>query len=1054
MNRRLNIVDSKPQWRSIEERAGEHDEQLAETESPNGARAWEQTEGLSRRGFMGAAGTTLAATSALLTGCIRKPVENIVPLADRPEDRIPGAPLYYNTAARIGGTVMGLRVTSQDGRPTKVDGNPDHPANDGGANAFAQASIMELYDPDRLHAPTKGGAEGTWEEFQTWAKTAFGSGKKVAVLVEENQSPSLGKALEALGARVFVHDMGRANNAIAGAALSGMAGWRAWLDLSKAAVIASFDSDFLGVEGDVVRNTKNYARSRKVVGDKADLSRLYMVEPNFTNTGANADNRLRLKPSQVGPFLAAVAKKVFAGGVATPKGADVSGLKADDAGQAAFADALAKDLVKNRGRGAVLVGESQPAWVHALGNMLNGALGNVGATVHWIPSPATTDTAEGVDALAAAIKGRQVDSLLILGGNPALTAPAGLGFGELIGTVANSAHLTLRADETSAHTTWTLPVSHFLESWGDHVASDGTYAIQQPLIAPLFGTWSPLQLVHFLAEGKVVSGNELVKASAKARGTKGEAFDKAWNRWLHDGHSGAPERFDAPLAQGAPAPADVAEADGVEPTEGATGDGSSEDGAAMAEAVVAPTPAKPTARWDWSKFGAAASKAKAGSGFEVAFALCPKLFDGRFANLAWLQELPDPVTKLSWDNALLLSPATASAKGLKRGDIVSVTVEGRSVDAGVFVLPGVADDTGIFTVGHGRGKVGGRFAAADWNDYTVPAGGFNAYAIKGADWFASAEVSGAKGEYHFVTTQEHGRLDPTVETPFGAVHYDRRPLVHEATVEEFAAEPTFAQEKPLFPLESLFEPPVSYEHGHQWGMTIDLTTCVGCNACTIACQAENNIQVAGKDRVAVGRELHWIRLDRYFTGEDENNPEAVFQPIGCQHCETAPCETVCPVGATSHSPDGLNDMAYNRCIGTRYCANNCPFKVRRFNFFNFSRENHEANTLLQMQQNQNVTVRFRGVIEKCTYCTQRVQKAKIAAKRSSPDGKIADGAIVPACAETCPADAITFGDINDPNTAVSKMKASPRNYALLQDLNIHPRTTFLAKLRNPNPELA
>ncbi|MCO4771359.1 MAG: 4Fe-4S dicluster domain-containing protein, partial [Deltaproteobacteria bacterium] len=473
-----------------------------------------------------------------------------------------------------------------------------------------------------------------------------------------------------------------------------------------------------------------------------------------------------------------------------------------------------------------------------------------------------------------------------------------------------------------------------------------------------------------------------------------------------------------------------------------------------AEAAEPVAPRPPVGTWSWAGLAKAASAGAAANGeMEIVFNLDSKLYDGRYANLGWLQELPDPLSKLSWDNAALLSPTTASKLDVTRGDMVTLTVDGRSMDVGVFVLPGVADDVVSLSVGHGRGEAGGKFANADINNYTVPAGGFNAYAVKGAAWFAPVTVKKTTGSYFFVTTQEHGRLDPKVETPFGVVKYERRPHVMEGTTEAYNAKPDFAQIKPLFPLKSLYEEP-NERGGQQWGMTIDLNTCTGCNACTVACNAENNIQVAGKDRVAVGRELHWIRIDRYFTGDDENEPESVFQPIACQHCETAPCETVCPVGATSHSPDGLNDMAYNRCIGTRYCANNCPFKVRRFNFFNFAKENHEANELLEMQQNPNVTVRFRGVIEKCTYCTQRISVAKSMAKVNHKDGRVPDGAIVPACAETCPADAIVFGDINDPDSAVSKLKATPRNYAMLQDLNIHARTTFLAKIRNPNPELA
>ncbi|MCO4772781.1 MAG: TAT-variant-translocated molybdopterin oxidoreductase, partial [Deltaproteobacteria bacterium] len=565
----LNNPPAKTQWRSLEERAGKPDTEIAELESPNGAREWEQTEGISRRGFMGVA-STLAASSALLAGCIRKPTEYIVPLSVRPEDRIPGAPLYYNTVARIGGSVMGMRVTSMDGRPTKVDGNPNHPASLGGANTFAQASIMELYEGERARTPSKAGAEATWDDFTGWASGAFkpGSGKGMALLVEENCSPTTAGLLEKFvaaypGARVFVHDPSRPSNAIEGAAQVGLAGWRSWNDLGAAKVIAAFDSDFLGVDGDVVRNTKGWARSRAISGNTADISRLYVVEPSFTNTGANADNRLRLKASAVGGFLAAVAKKVFASGVSAPAGASaaIGALKGDAGGKDAWVDALAKDLVANRGAGVVMVGSGQPGWVHGVANLLNAALGNVGKTTFWGPSNATTDATPGLDELAAAVKGRSVNTLVMLGGNPVLTAAADLGFGELLGSVENSVHLSRTVNETSAKAGWHLPESHWLESWGDATAFDGTYALQQPLIAPLFGTWSANELLARLLDGKGASGYDLVRETAKAMA--GGDFDTTWGRWLHDGVGKRAEAAAAPLAAGSVPDVDEA----AEPTE-------------------------------------------------------------------------------------------------------------------------------------------------------------------------------------------------------------------------------------------------------------------------------------------------------------------------------------------------------------------------------------------------------------------------------------------------------------------------------------------------------
>ena len=1041
---RLKIANQKREWRSLDELAGQPDQEIAVLESPQGAKEWEQTEGLSRRGFMGAAGTTVAASAALLSGCIRKEAEFIVPLSERPEDRVPGTPLEYNTVASLGGTVLGLRVSSMDGRPTKVEGNPNHPNSNGAASVFAQASIMGLYDPDRTHVPHKGAEPATWADVDAWAKGAIsGDGDGTAILLDDSNSPTVARLLGELlkkhsRLRVFRHDA-VGGNARAGAALVGLTGHTQAFSLENAKVILSADADFLGTDGDVVRNNRGYARSRAVTETKADISRLYAVEPGFSNTGAMADNRLRLRGSAIGGFLAAVATKVFGALGSTPAGSkDVMvALKADASGNEAWVDAVAKDLVANQGKSAVLVGSGQPAWVHGLGMLMNAALGNTGKTVKLVASDVLPGL-PGLDELVAVIKARGVKTLVMLGGNPALTAPAELDFKALMGSVATTVHLSDRLDETSRRATMHVPVSHYLESWGDHVASDGTMGIQQPLIAPLFGTISAPQLLGRLL-GSELSGFQLVQETTKGL-AGGTAFGTAWRRWLHEGVVYGPAEGVVPLAAGSVAPvAAPAAAIEDESAEGEPVEGDVDGGEAPAE-EVAPVA---VATWDFSKLAAAARAAgAAGSGLEISFQLDPRVYDGRFANVAWLQELPCPVSKLSWDNAALVSPATAGKLSIERGDLVDLTVDGRTVRAATFLVPGITDDVVVLTLGHGRGEVGGRFCG----------GGFNAWPAKGASWFAAVEVKKTGENHKLVTTQEHGRLDPKLNTPVGVYQPKRRPMVMETTATEYDAKPHFARHEPLFALKSMWEQP-NVTGGHQWGMVIDLNNCTGCNACTVACNAENNVLVVGKDRVAKGREMHWLRLDRYFTGA-EDNPEVVFQPIGCAQCETAPCEQVCPVGATSHSPEGLNDMAYNRCIGTRYCANNCPFKVRRFNYFNFANENHDANELLRMQMNPNVTVRFRGVIEKCTYCVQRISAAKVAAKRSTNDGIVTDGTITPACAQTCPAEAITFGDINDPNSMVSKKKASVRNYALLADLNIHPRTSFLAKIRNPNPELA
>jgi molybdopterin-containing oxidoreductase family iron-sulfur binding subunit len=572
----------------------------------------------------------------------------------------------------------------------------------------------------------------------------------------------------------------------------------------------------------------------------------------------------------------------------------------------------------------------------------------------------------------------------MVGWNPAFTAPAELEFEANLKKVANTIYLAQDPDETAAASKWVIPAAHFLESWGDASAPDGTVSIQQPTIQPIHDGKTPAELVALITGYKDQKAYDIVRNYWLPTLAGGE---KAWRKALHDG---------------------------ILPTAANTG---------------TTTPV----------FFTNSPGPSAASGYEVVFVPSWSVFDGRFANNAWLQEAPDPITKLTWDNAALLSPATARKLGVSLGDVISIERNGRKVEGAVMVQPGQADDTVVIPVGYGRTKVGQVGEGA----------GFNAYKIRTSDAFGFGtgfNVTKTGRTYPLARTQEFDYQEEPKLVSFQ--NEVVRPLIREGTLEEFKKEPNFANEMVEHPpLRSLYGD-YDYSKGQQWAMAIDLNACIGCNACMIACVAENNIGVVGKEQVARGREMHWIRLDRYYTGSVDE-PQAVTAPVTCMQCETAPCENVCPVAATVHSPEGLNDMVYNRCVGTRYCSNNCPYKVRRFNFLNWHLNEAEVT---KMVYNPEVTVRMRGVMEKCTYCVQRIQNAKIQA-RTENRRWLKDGEVTPACAQACPAECITFGNVNDFESRVAKLKQSPRNYAMLAELNTKPRTTYLAKLRNPNPEL-
>jgi len=994
--RRLPILGSsgKQYWRSLGELQGsaEFEASLA-NEFPEGAT--EAPSGVSRRNFLSILGASAAL--ATLAGC-RRPEEKILPYAKAPEEVIPGNALYFATALPFAGTALGLLVESHEGRPTKIEGNPRHPDSLGATNLYAQATVLDLYDPDRSQHPLERGEKRTWAEASTFL-ASFGQGlrtsggKGFAVLTGAHRSPTLAKQLAKLQevlpqAKVYAYEPLSRQNVREGAKLAFGKLLEPVRDVAKARVIAAFDSDFLALEGSAIKHARGFAETRKLdqVQDAKNLSRLYVVESSMTVTGGAADHRLRMKSGEVAGFVFALAHELAQSHGITLDGdvlASLGAAKTTNGDKAAaWVKALAKDLAANKGQSLLLAGERQPASVHAVVNLLNLALGNVGATVKFVPAfDEASDGPESLLALTKAIDAKDVETLLVLGGNPVFDAPADAEFARAFGSLM-TIHVGTHVNETAAVATWHLNQAHYLESWGDVVAEDGTASIIQPLIAPLYGGKSDIEVVAAVA-GIQGSGYELVRATWKA-GLLDVDFERKWRRALHDGFI---------------------------------------DGTAHRDVL----PEASTA-----DLGAAIKATKAADdGFEVTFAPDVHAYDGRFANNGWLQELPDPIYKLTWGNAALISPATARELNVTDGEHVTVDVGSGRVSLPVIVAPGQADRSVALAIGQGRRQVGrvGKDIGVDVFPLRTSAGfGF----------VSGATVSKGPGTTNLPRTQEHFQMEG-------------RQLVRETTSEELLADAQVIRKMdPISPpLLSLWH---DWEYkGHRWGMAVDLSTCIGCAVCVVACQAENNIPVVGPDQVLLSREMHWLRIDRYFEGT-QDDPVSVSQPMTCQHCENAPCEQVCPVAATTHGPEGLNDMVYNRCIGTKYCGNNCPYKVRRFNYFNFSKR--EITEQRKMQYNPDVTVRTRGVMEKCSFCVQRINEAKIAAKREGLDRVPTDN-VVSACAQACPTGAITFGDLNDPNSTVVK-KLSLQNelgYRLLDFLNVRPRITYLAKIRNLNPEL-
>jgi len=1033
-------------WRGLDELSeSEEFRQWAEREFPQGASEW--SDPVSRRHFVRimSASFLLAGVGLAGTGC-RRPVEKIEPFGKMPEGYIHGVPQYYATAMPVHGSAVPLVVKSNDGRPTKIEGNTLHPDSNGGTDRFAQASILNLYDPDRTTRFTQSGntrdREAALDGLTVLARKAkANSGQGLCILAEPSSSPSRRRLQKLIGeqlpqARWFTYDpvdlqIGRrAATALFGKPV------RPYYRLDQAKVIVSFDSDFLGSEADVQNQIHRFSQGRRIEKPEDSPTRLYLAEGLMSVTGFNADHRLRLPSSAVPQLAAALAGTILKkGSIDLAKLAQATGTPADWIGK--WIAECAKDLTAHAGQSVVLAGHRQPLEVHLLALALNAQLGALGKTVLLLETAETKE--EGIGDLAKALKAGQVDTLVVLGGNPAYTAPADLDWSTTQRLAKTVVRLGYEEDETFAGCDWHLPAAHYLEAWGDAVTSDGTLVPIQPLIAPLFGGLSELEVLARFASLPSADPYTIVRETF-ATFVSGSQTDAAWRKFLHDGF----------LADSAGKPAEVQVGD-----------------AALTQAFA----------------GIKQAPALSKDNLEVVFHRDYSMDDGRYNNNGWLQEMPDPVTKLVWDNVVLVSRKTAEALQVKNHDVVEIKLGNRTVRGPIWVQPGQSDYSLGLALGYGRPKSGrvGRNT------------GFNCYPLRTTEALTMAlgATLHAVGEtFPISTTQSHWSMEG-------------RPIIREANLEQYRQHPTFAKHLGMEangPKDPMYPNPfdeLKKKGLHQWGMSIDLNLCVGCSACMIACQSENNIPIVGKDQVRRGREMHWIRIDRYYTGrptaepgspqakenfaetfhsESEqqkelwiDNPQAVTQPMLCQHCEAAPCENVCPVNATSHDQEGLNVMTYNRCVGTRYCSNNCPYKVRRFNFFDYNKRPIDALywgpfghrkddewDLIRMLKNPDVTVRMRGVMEKCTFCLQRIEQAKIARKTragASGDVVVPEGTFTTACAQACPAGAIVFGNLNDTDSRVSKLKALDRDYSVLEFLATKPRTTYLARVRNPNPEM-
>ena len=1087
MRDRILGGSGKDYWRSVEEFVDAPEfEEFVKREYPSHGEEW--NDPVTRRSFLKVMGATLA--FAGLSGCVIQPAEKIVPYVRQPEDLLPGKPQFFATAMSLGGIATGLLGKSFEGRPIKIEGNPEHPGSLGATDVRAQASLLDMYDPDRSQEVTYRGSPTTWQKFTTALRTAVvengaDGGAGVRIITETITSPTLQAqirqvAAEMPNARWIQYEPVNNDNAIAGAKLAFGSPAHAVYRFDLAERVLSLDADIFS--GFNPRYMGDAIKTRNIYEEGKEMSRMYVVETTTTLMGSKADHRLAVKPSQVPEIAKAVAKAL---GVA---GADTAYTE-----NAAWIAAMAKDLNEHRGRSLVVAGDNQPPLVHALAHSINAALGNVGQTVIYTEplTPSDRTQVEQLRELIGDIDGGRVKMLVVLGGNPVYNTPFDLKLNaERMEKIALRVHLGMHVDETAELCHWHVSEKHYLETWSDARAYDGTVSIVQPLIQPIYDSKSAHELVQlFFREDFDKKDYDIVKAF-----------------WQTQNITPPPTPIASPTPISETVPAQ-AEDHGSDPTTHAGGGRIQANANAQPSAARATGTTTATPRTSGTQGGAApigvtlgaitttrtfednwrkivhdgvvpntALTAKAvmansaflsqpeikpanSGGLEISILPDPSVYDGRFANNGWLQELPNPLTKVTWENVALVSPNTAARLSLNRGndpdeisggergtafintkgsnmtaDTVTLTYQGANIEkpVPVWISPGQPDDVITIFMGYGRTRAG-----------RIGTGlGYNAFDVQRSDAmnFGSGDIVKTGESAMIATTQIHFNMEG-------------RDILRVFDADVFEADPTIGHQEDFYS-KSMYQSAAEdyqkqYAENNKWAMTIDLNSCVGCNACVLACQSENNIPVVGKEQVERSREMHWMRIDSYFTGGDINHPEGLhFQPVLCQQCEQAPCEVVCPVTATVHNAEGLNDMVYNRCVGTRYCSNNCPYKVRRFNFLLYQDWDTPQYKLMR---NPEVTIRSRGVMEKCTYCVQRIAAARIESQKDVRP--ILDGEVITACQSACPTGAIIFGDLNDPLSKVSKSKKDHRNYNLLNELNTQPRTTYLAGLKNQNKEM-
>ena len=985
-------------WKSLKDISSEEDYKRFLKQSEHNI-----DNGLSRRNFL----SLIAASVALagLEGC-KKPVQKIIPYVEAEIGTIPGIPNYYASTIPFKNNALGVVIENHDHRPMKIEGNEKHPTTLGKSNSFSQASTLEMYDPDRARGVKFQGKKVDWNEYLKFAKSINESnGKGLAVLMQESSSPTI-KSIQndfkknLPNANWIVYEPVNNENVYTGIELAFSKKLQPLYRLENAQIIVSLGSDFLGVDDNNIYHTRKFAQNRDIVDENSTMNRLYVAESSISSTGTSADHRLNVPQHEMENLLAELAYEL-----------KLLGLKIDakkvKSANNLWIKAAAKDLFDRRGESIIIGGSSLSKEFHQLITLINYSLK---APIDYYPlNMSQISSLKNLKSLCKDMENGKIDNLVILGANPVYDSPSDLGFAESLKKVKNAVHLTNIIDETSKLCSWNIAMNHYFECWGDAMTYDGHVSIVQPQIMPLFDSRSVIQVLSPIVYSIEQSAYDTVKNVWKSTIIKSGNFEREWEKALHDG------LYKKPI---------------------------------LKKVNVKPIPKVSTAILnDYSLDN---------DMFEIVFTPSSSVYDGRYANNGWLQEIPKPVTSLTWDNAALISMKVAKKLNIKNGQMLEINVGNNSIKIPAFITPGQNQKSITLELGYGR-KFSGRIG----NDV-----GFNVYPLRDStnpSFILNGSIKVLNETYPLASTQDHHGLE---DDKYAAPGFDdlankeaqsRIPeLVKQSTLDYYKDNPDWVQKKVeqhkpdkkrSWADHSMYNPDWDYSKGPQWGMSIDLTSCTSCNACSIACQSENNIPVVGKQQVMNGREMHWIRIDNYFAG-DPDNPEVSTQSVACVHCELAPCESVCPVAATTHSSDGVNQMTYNRCLGTRYCANNCPYKVRKFNFYNYTKDLPEV---VQMAMNPDVSIRFRGVMEKCTYCYQRISAARITAENEGRE--IRDGDFQVACQQSCPADAIKFGDINDPNSEVSKAKRRNRDYALLAHLGTAPRTTYLAKIRNQNPML-